>query len=583
MILLGYAAGVVLLWCCLRRKSEGLRSAVFMAYHFLFVFALSFSLLYTPGLSPAELARTLALSVYQAPMIMGFQVGLDDYTQLQYIIIFVCSSIYTVRTVVMLLFQRFFRDLRLRLSLLLRPEVCLISGELPDAQALAENIRREKRRVSLLYLDPNPDEDDEIPVSGALTVQWSQVEKLTRRKRCHAVLLPEPNQENLSLLGRFEQLGRPLSRLKVTAFLDPDLLRLEKLNYPATDVWLVSRDQLLARHFMTEHLPLERLKAVGAAHTEDHIWVPDRPFSLCVAGFSTMCREFLLTTMENTAFETAAPDGRGLDALIISDALPDHLGAFLRDYPRLAEEPGLSWLDHGAETEPFFSALERRLAGLDQILVDVGSTSDNIRAALRIQRLCQRHELAVLPQLVVVLHEDAPGSVELLTQSENVIFLQDNRSRFTYEELIERRADQEARALHQRYQSVSGSDIDAWQKLDTFTQTSNRAVLWDIPNKLALTAEDLNALPPAEREKALWRLARYEHRRWNAFHFCRGWTKLDVSELTPEELAQHKTKRPAARRHICLVSWDELDGLPQSSPGILKRYDYENAAAVFHQ
>ena len=51
-----------------------------LAYHFLFVFALSFSLLYTPGLSPAELARTLALSVYQAPMIMGFQVGLDDYT-----------------------------------------------------------------------------------------------------------------------------------------------------------------------------------------------------------------------------------------------------------------------------------------------------------------------------------------------------------------------------------------------------------------------------------------------------------------------------------------------------------------------
>ena len=189
----------------------------------------------------------------------------------------------------------------------------------------------------------------------------------------------------------------------------------------------------------------------------------------------------------------------GLDALIISDALPDHLGAFLRDYPRLAEEPGLSWLNHGAETEPFFSALERRLTGLDQILVDVGSTSDNIRAALRIQRLYQRHELAVLPQLVVVLHEDAPGSVELLTQSENVIFLQDNRSRFTYEELIERRADQEARALHQRYQSVGGSDIDAWQKLDTFTQASNRAVLWDIPNKLALTAEDLNALPPAER------------------------------------------------------------------------------------
>lgn len=581
MVLLGYIVGILLLCCCLRKKSDGLRSAVFMLYHFLFVTAISFSLIYTPGLSGLEILRSLLLSIYQAPMIMGFQMGLDEFSQLQYIIIFVCSSVYTVRTVAVLLFRRFFRDLRLRLTLWLRPEVYLISGELPDAQALAEDIRRTKRSAALLYLDPNPDEDDDIPVSGALTVRWSQIEKLSRSKRFHAVLLPEPNQENLSLLGRFARLNRSPEQLKVTAFLDPDLLRMENLTYPELDLWLISREQLIANQFLQAHLPLERLKAIGAVHSEEHVWVPNRPFSLCVAGFSPMCREFLLTTIENTAFETSAPDRRGLDALVISDALPAHLGAFLRDYPHLAEMPEINWLEYGSEEVRFFDALEQRLDALDQILVDVGNTSANIRAALRIQRLCKRRELKLLPQLVVVLHEDAPGSVELLTQADNVVFLQDNRSQFTYQELVERRADQEVRALHRRYQATSGSDIGAWQQLDSFTQSSNRAVLWDIPNKLALAADDLSTLSPEEQEKALWRIARYEHRRWNAFHFCRGWTRLDADELTPEERSQHKTKRPDARRHICLVDWDALDSLPQAKPGLLKLYDYQNVETLF--
>ena len=39
--------------------------------------------------------------------------------------------------------------------------------------------------------------------------------------------------------------------------------------------------------------------------------------------------------------------------------------------------------------------------------------------------------------------------------------------------------------------------------------------------------------------------------------------------------------RPQEKRHACLVDWDQLDGLPQREPGILKRYDYENVAYLF--
>ena len=88
MILIGFLLGIVILTLCLRRRSEGLRSAVLMGYNFLFVAAISFSLLYTPGLDPAGFVRVLMLSIYQAPMIMGFQMGLDGFAQLQFVNVF---------------------------------------------------------------------------------------------------------------------------------------------------------------------------------------------------------------------------------------------------------------------------------------------------------------------------------------------------------------------------------------------------------------------------------------------------------------------------------------------------------------
>ena len=53
-----------------------------------------------------------------------------------------------------------------------------------------------------------------------------------------------------------------------------------------------------------------------------------------------------------------------------------------------------------------------------------------------------------------------------------------------------------------------------------------------------------------------------------------------AAELTADERARCATKRPAEKRHACLVDWDALDALPQASPGLLKRYDYENVVQL---
>lgn len=144
---------------------------------------------------------------------------------------------------------------------------------------------------------------------------------------------------------------------------------------------------------------------------------------------------------------------------------------------------------------------------------------------------------------------------------------------------IARSADRQAEEIHQRYQHNSLFTPE-WRELGSFTQASNRAAVWDIPNKLLL-AGDVSGLTPQARETLFWELAQYEHLRWNAFHFARGWLPLPQEELTREEREQCRIKRPQEKRHACLVDWDQLDGLPQREPGILKRYDYENVAYLF--
>ena len=95
-----------------------------------------------------------------------------------------------------------------------------------------------------------------------------------------------------------------------------------------------------------------------------------------------------------------------------------------------------------------------------------------------------------------------------------------NDELFSYGELILRRTDGEARALHERYTGDSGTGTD-WQRLSSFTRESNRAFVCDISNKLAL-GQTIEALRGEARKEALWEMARYEHRRWMAFHFARG-------------------------------------------------------------
>ena len=82
------------------------------------------------------------------------------------------------------------------------------------------------------------------------------------------------------------------------------------------------------------------------------------------------------------------------------------------------------------------------MGDLHQILIAAGDTAYNVELAMRLLRIFRKRGLGEhIPQIVVALHEEAEGSILLLSQEKNVFFQKVGQEPFTYEELVLRRTD----------------------------------------------------------------------------------------------------------------------------------------------
>ena len=584
-ILLVYLAGLILLTRLLRRWKPRARSFLIVGYNYLFAVPLTFYANILNGYTGDGLSLLMRCA-YLAPKALTFGADLSLFEDPFITLLFYIMSLYTIRAVLLAFFHKAFIALAMRLRILWNREIFAVRGEVDDAKALIREIRARKPRAAILFI-PQRDADRDAKVMALIeTRPWKEILKPNRRY--HILLLPDSKNNNLLNLDALEahlvdleEHDKKIPNLRVTAFLENDMLRFENLKYPHLDVYLVSREQLLTRGFFTkEHLPLHILQQRGEGSFQEGIYRPSRPFSLCVLGLNALSREFLLTTWENAAFHTDAPDGRGLSALIMDSDMQHKRAFLLLDAPQLGLEPGFTWLDAEPDSEEGIDAICARLGEFHQILIATEDTKQNLDTAMRLLRLF-RHSGMVKnhPQLVVALYESADGSSEFLTKEAGGKFLRIDNSQFTYDELIKRETDQMAEQLHQKYNKQSMHN-EKWKTIGTFKQNSNRAVIWDIDNKLLL-ADDLTGKTPEEREAIYWKLSEYEHLRWNVFHYTHGWVTLPKAELTEDEIRACATKREDQKRHACIVPWDELDGLPQARPGLLKRYDYENVLQLF--
>lgn len=559
-----------------RRRSERIRGLILTGYDYVSAVVVLTILRCQSGTAPLE---ALVRGLYDAVAAITFQGDTTD-ADVRTVLAFFLMSICMLYTVVTLIFWGLVHG-----RLWFAKKIYVVWGARADAAPLLEDLRQVVQKVAAVWIPYDPEEElGDLPAIQKGPDYLLDLGPEVGREH-HIVLLPDASGNAVRWLKRLDKSeGKQAEgpRLHVTAVLDDALLHLEDLHISHLDAYLVSRETLAVRDVLSRHRPLAMLRERDAGQILDGVYVPSRPFTLCVAGSDALSRAFLLATYEDTAFETAAPDRAGLRATVLETDSSER-AHFFQDFPALASDSRLDLRQVEVLEDAFSQFLEERAADLDEVLISTGDTTRDTGMAVQAVRTFRRMGLSPerRPFLVVALHGPADGNVSLLEEEKRVAFLRDDRSLFTYETLIRRDLDREAENVARRYlrRAILGP---TWNGLGTFEQDSNRAVVRDLSNK-RLLAQGIGGLQGADRQAALERLARYEHRRWVAFYAAHGWQVLPAAELTAEERASFVTNRPDERRHICMVEWDELDALPQREPGLLKKYDYENVRELFEE
>lgn len=578
MLLALYFVLLALLTIATRKRSQNVRIGLRLGYNLMFIAAARIltCVLSLETVSLSEILNITGKSLFMAVQNITFNGDIDwtgdmsIWFQAQVWFIVMIASVLTVQFVLLTFFSKIMRQLKMHINSLFYKTQYVFVGKEKDALTLIQDLCSKVHRPFIIYVS---DEklDDTSPLYHLCRVGNRKILKLLKKRiEYHIVILPDVQFKNMDLLYELNRNNDKAQNVHITVFLDNELIRFHDFYTDNVDAFLVSKEQLIVQRFLSDNPPVNILKQTHSFCEEQALPILKEPFELCVIGFGSIGQEFLLSTFENTAF-IAGNDNKPFRALVIDKDISVIKEDFVTEVPYFEYKQQIEFVQTEIGTDEYYQAIRSRYAGLKQILIATGDTQINIRTTQKLCRYFDRiGEYHNRPQIVVILHESFEGAEYLLAKYPNVKTIDINEQIINFETLIDRIIDSGARASNEQYNKFNNSNI-CWNKLGTFTQNSNRAVIRDMYNKRVLFE-----LCNTDMEQTLEFLAQYEHSRWNAFYYAHGWMTMPVSDLTEEERKTFRTKHPDEKRHICLVSWDELDALPQKTPGLLKYYDLEN-------
>lgn len=262
--------------------------------------------------------------------------------------------------------------------------------------------------------------------------------------------------------------------------------------------------------------------------------------------------------------------------------------------------------------------LQRNLKQPNYIVIDTGNDEANIRLAifLRMFYLRNSEDFHFTPFIAVKIQDSKTAkrvsnmkvndkmSYELYPFGTDIEIYSYN---FVVESPIERLAWNCLVAYDAAYNQVNNTkkknkDRSAaifGYNMNEFEKCSNRAVAVHIKNKLFLMGLKLKSSDEIEDEekdnlispeaaariinnyirdeKKLLNLQKFEHERWNLFHFSEGWKSPTLDDIAIYrkilgEDSEKKHKYILARLHGCLCSWKDLN-IFEKEYGDVKKYD----------
>ena len=577
MLLVLYITPLLVFSVLSRKVSEVIRRIIRVAYSFTFLLGVQglIRLMTIKNPQVDKIFEIFGTSVYTTVQSITFTgtmawaegTQMSNFTKGQIWLIAFVASMVTVHSVVATIFGKFLNQLDMKIKGGFKKEQYIILGDTESARVLVKDIFDHVKKPYIILIPTQTMKDDDPLYLRCRVEKAGFLEKISKKKTYHIVLLPDDEYSNLDRVYQLNESKN--SNLHVAVFLNNDVVRYHDIHADKIDACITSVDQVLVERFMAESNPFSLLKEDNA-FAENGLPYLKKPFGICVIGFGKIGQEFLMRCYETSSFltESGAPS---FEALVIDQYAEVLEQEFVNNAPYFSESKEVEFLQTMVDSAVYFDAIKERMNGLHQIVVAIGDTQQNVDAALSLCRFFDRMGCYDnRPQIVVILSDNVAGVESLFKTYPNVKMMDFNTSIFNYADLIEARIDSIAKQINDSYIRQSGKG-KPWRELGTYLQAINRATVYDIRTK-----KELYQMCSAPKDESIEFLAQYEHARWCAFHYTHGWKCLPLSELTQEERDNFVTKRAQQKLHACLIPWDELDSLPQHNKGDFKSYDVAN-------
>ena len=482
---------------------------------------------------------------------------------------------------------------KLRLWLARRGQMNLIYGVHDDTIALGKQILRQKNSV-VVFVDAKPEPAHTAAIAGAgyvlrtdssalaADLRFLRAVGLGKNRDMVFYALQKDSSANIAyarkLLGSLEQKGVEAENTRLVILGKDDestrALQVQTDRYGFGYVSVVEETELVARLLIREYPPCDRM-------TFDRLGRATEDFETLLVGFGHIGQAVLKQLVMNGQFE-----GSTFHASIFDPDCANADGFFVSRFGSLLQNYDIVFHACDARSRQMYDHLAQRADKLKNVILCTGSQKLNHEMAEELGVYFRRMELDV--PIFICSH----GGVKAFTMDGRV---RSHTSVYDPELLSMKTLDKMAMILNHSYQSPSDkTPLENWMECDYFSRQSCRASadFADAMLRMAgVTAEQAmqDWKPTGE---LLLNLSKTEHLRWNAFHFCMGFSTMTEAEFD-DRAAQYRqqmetegkatiriSKNMAGHTHACLISWDELMTLSEKEEKITGQYtDYQHLDA----
>ena len=352
----------------------------------------------------------------------------------------------------------------------------------------------------------------------------------------------EPGQLSLVIHAREDEAAKKLQVEQdrfgygfVTVFQEPGLAaRLLTLRYPPCDA--IAFDDT-------------------AAATED--------FETLVIGFGRLGQTVLRQLIMNGQFA-----GSHFRADVFAQDLESQDGYFHNSFPQVTKQYQVNFHPYDGRSRQLYDHLKERLEHIKYIAVCTGSEDLNEEIGEDLRAFIHQYGKQIPVYLCSNRGIQCTDGETGETEAYQI---------YDPDVLSTKTLDQMAMMVNCYYMgSYSKGALNDWMECDYFSRMSNRAFAdfqAAVLRAAGKTEEDAKEGRWDFTPEQMEHLGQMEHARWNAFHFCMGFSPMSEEEYAARtemylrekvETGKGKTrigKNMAAKTHACLIPWDALDEL----------------------